>query len=326
MQDLSQRIASLSPERRRVLEVLLKRAASTSAEVARPDAATAAVADATSDELDGAHQAEAAGETAVARKARTRRFYDAISRQLATNEAGDYAYFLNFGYLGPPHASAVSLPAHYLNKNCVQLVLELIGDCTITGRRVLDVGCGRGGTVHVLRTFFAPASVVGVDLSFRAIAFCRKAQRDPRVRFLNGDAEALPLANNSVDVVTNVESSHSYPDVRAFYGEVDRLLRPDGYFLYTDLFPAFSTAHMEALVERGFELVQDRDITANVLASCDETARVHLGAFGSAGQHRVMNDFIGLPGSDVYEGMKSGRSMYRILKLRKPTSRLRSVA
>ena len=72
-------------------------------------------------------------------------------------------------------------------------------------------------------------------------------------------------------MVTNVESSHSYPDIRAFYTEVHRVLAPGGYFLYTDLMPApFVHEYLGALIDLGFDLERDRDITRNVLRSCDE--------------------------------------------------------
>ena len=40
------------------------------------------------------------------------------------------------------------------------------------------------------------------------------------------------------DVVTNIESSHTYPNLRGFFTEVRRVLRSGGRFLYTDLLPA----------------------------------------------------------------------------------------
>ncbi len=325
MQNVSRRIADLSPERRKALEALLEKSSVHKSEVA-PD--NESLSDGHGSEPITAEDYYAPAPDGATAKARTRRFYDSISSQLAATEAGSYSYFLNFGYVpdGSPEYSAVALPARYLNKNFVRLVLELVGDCDLRALKILDVGCGRGGTVHVLKTFFQPASLVGVDLSGRAVSFCVKAHRDARVHFLNGDAEALPFKSGSFDVITNVESSHSYPAVRAFYSEVYRLLAHGGCFLYADLFPmGLIRGYIDALLALGFQLERDRDITRNVLRSCDESARVHLSTFGRDGQARLMNDFIGMPGSVVYENMRSGRSTYRIFKLRKPgTTRVTS--
>ena len=51
---------------------------------------------------------------------------------------------------------------------------------------------------------------------------------------MQGDAQNLPLEDKTYDVVLNVESSHRYPDFKSFLSEVSRLLKPDGYFLFTD--------------------------------------------------------------------------------------------
>src|SRR5262249_35087126 len=122
-----------------------------------------------------------------------RRMYDEVSRSLDAGPFGEFSYFLNYGYvpdLHPSHARA-AVPEHSLNRNSVRLVLELIGSCAVDGRRILDVGCGRGAIPHVLTSFFEPAGVVGLDLSPVAIAFCRRTHRDPRLRFAVGDAERL---------------------------------------------------------------------------------------------------------------------------------------
>src|SRR5262249_52328626 len=135
----------------------------------------------------------------AALKASYKRFYDSVSAQLGASPYGKFSFFLNYGYApdGKPELSAVALPDRYIHKNSVKLVLELIGDCPVAGKRVLDVGCGRGGTVHVLITFFKPEQVSGLDLSTNAIAFCREAHKDPRVAFHEGDAEHLPFANSA---------------------------------------------------------------------------------------------------------------------------------
>jgi phthiocerol/phenolphthiocerol synthesis type-I polyketide synthase E len=73
-----------------------------------------------------------------------------------------------------------------------------------------------------------PASVTGIDLALEAVAFCRRTHQNPLVRFEVGDAENLPF-----DVVTNIESSHTYPNLRAFFVQVKRVLAEGGWFLYT---------------------------------------------------------------------------------------------
>ena len=205
-----------------------------------------------------------------------------------------------------------------MNRNSVKLALEVIGTHPIDGTSVLDVGCGRGGTARTLVEFFEPASVTGLDLSGAAIAFCRKTHTDPRLTFVQGDAETLPFEDGQFDAVTNIESSHTYPAIQKFYASVLRVLKPGGAFLYTDLLPLGKLNQcVERLKDLGFDIEDERDITQNVLLSCDEIAASRLGAFGG---DQEMSNFLAAPGSAVYDSMKSGEWSYRIWRLRKPTS------
>ena len=256
-----------------------------------------------------------------AMKSAYRKFYDTVTTQLNSEDFGEFSYFLNYGYTpdSSPQHSVVSLPKRYLNRNSVKLVLELVGDCPIDGRRVLDVGCGRGGTVREIAHFFEPASVIGLDLSPEAVAFCRQTHSDPRLQFEVGDAEQLPFANTSFDVVTNIESSHSYPNVQHFFDEVFRVLVPGGHFLYTDIQLVESWREcVEYLQSIGYVVERDTDITANVLLSCDEIAKTRIQAFSKDNNPELLNNLLAVPGSEVYDSMQQRTRTYNILKLHKP--------
>ena len=255
------------------------------------------------------------------------RQYDSLNRSLNATVFGKHSQFLNYGYVpdSSPHFSVIALPEFCINKNSVRLVLETIGDCDVDDKRVLDVGCGRGGTVSVLLEYFKPASVNAVDLSVEAVAFCRETQKDGRARFEQADAERLPFPAASFDVVTNIESSCCYPHLDAFYREVHRVLRPGGWFLYTDCLPvervAWSAAELETC---GFVLARYRDITTNVLLSCDAVAGTRVESFDEAGRDDTLVSFLGVPGSANYELMRTGQWRYWIRTLQKPETEART--
>jgi SAM-dependent methyltransferase len=301
MDDLRRRIADLPPEqRRRLAQALRARARKTSDVPLLLD-------DPPPDDMSAV-------------KANYRQFYDTVSSQLDASPFGRYSFFLNYGFKsdGSAEYAPVELPEHFINKSSVRLVLEVIADCAVDGRRILDVGCGRGGTIYTLKTFFQPAALTGLDLSSAAVEFDRTTHGDDRTSFFVGDAENLPFAAEAFDVVTNIESSHSYPNIHRFYSEVHRVLRPGGHFLYTDALAAQQFASSRAYLDHlGLELERDRNITRNVLLSCDEVSATRVGAFDSRNDPHLMQNFLATPGSEVYENLRSGRWEYRILKLRK---------
>jgi ubiquinone/menaquinone biosynthesis C-methylase UbiE/acyl carrier protein len=253
----------------------------------------------------------------TAAKASYREFYNDVTRRLEQTGVGDASFFLNYGYisLGNGDEARFEVPDGTFNPSSVRLAFELIGGNDLRGRRVLDVGCGRGGTVALLADRFE-AQATGVDLSPEAIAFCRRAHRLPAVRFEVGDSEHLPFEDASFDAVTNIESSHTYPNLRAFLAEVKRVLATGGIFLYTDLLPVQRWNEVRALLgPLRLTMLSERHITPNVLASCDQVAATRAEAFG--GGTEMINNFLAVPGSMVYEQMRSGAWEYRIMRARR---------
>lgn len=253
----------------------------------------------------------------AAAKASFRKFYDKLTRYLDQSSAGVASFFLNYGYvsLGEGDEARLEVPDGAADPNPIRLTYELVGVMNLRARRVLDVGCGRGGTVALLADQFG-ADAMGIDLAPAAIAFCRRTHRQSNARFDVGDAEHLPVEDQSFDVVTNIESSHAYPNLRSFFVEVRRVLKADGVFLYTDFLPAQRWAEVRVfLASLGFKVLGDRDITSNVLASCDAVAAERAQAFGTA--NALIDNFLAVPGSAVYEQMRLAAWQYRILRARR---------
>ena len=250
----------------------------------------------------------------AAAKTGYREFYDDMTLRLEATGMGQASFFLNYGYVsnGRGDEAVLGVDPGQFNPNSIRLALELVGPMALTDRQVVDVGCGRGGTA-ALMTSRLGAQVVGIDLSPQAIAFCRRTHTHPLLRFEVGDAEHLPVGDAACDVVTNLESSHTYPDMRAFLCEVRRVLRPDGWFLHSDLLAGTRWMEVRAILETlGFTVEDNRDITSNVLASCDQIAAGRVQAFGEPSA--VLDNFLAVPGSPVYEQMRTGSWEYRIVR------------
>jgi ubiquinone/menaquinone biosynthesis C-methylase UbiE len=95
------------------------------------------------------------------------------------------------------------------------------------GDAVVDIGCGPGAAVrHAARR---GASVVGVDpapVMLRVARFLTR--RSAAVRYVEGSAEALPLADASATVFWTIASVHHWADLDLALREARRVLRPGG--------------------------------------------------------------------------------------------------
>ena len=113
-----------------------------------------------------------------------------------------------------------------------QLVREQIGD--VSGLHVLEVACGRGGFSSELAR--AGACVTGCDFSFVAVRVAEAklgVNHRPPVKFIQGDAQNLPFANDSFDVVISCETIEHLPDASKALREMRRVSRPGGKLFLT---------------------------------------------------------------------------------------------
>ena len=97
--------------------------------------------------------------------------------------------------------------------------------------RILDVGCGTGANLEMLSEF---GVAEGVDVSAEALSFC---QARGLVHVKLGEAEHLPYAAGSFDLVTGLDVVEHLDDDRAGLREMARVLRPAGRALV--FVPAF---------------------------------------------------------------------------------------
>ena len=141
----------------------------------------------------------------------------------------------------------------------------------LVGKNIVEVGSGRGGGARFISENYPIKGFIGLDLSSKNIEFCNGVHENtPKLSFTKGDAENLPLPDNSVDIVLNVESSHCYPDFEKFIQQVSRILRKNGHFIFADFRPPEKLYEVEEVFKRnGLKLISKADITKNVLMALD---------------------------------------------------------
>jgi len=203
----------------------------------------------------------------------------------------------------------------------IQLYDHLASAAVIKNKDIVEIGCGRGGGLSYITRTYAPASAIGVDLDKEAVKFCNRHYDLEGLSFMQGDAQNLNLEDNTSDVLINLESSHRYPDMKAFFGEVSRILRPGGYFLFADFRFDYEMKDLKKDLElSGMTMLKEKIINQEVVAALnldDERRRKLVVKLAPKLFHKIALNFGGTIGSETYERFISHKYVYFSYVLRK---------
>ena len=229
--------------------------------------------------------------------------------------ASDELVFMNWAYEEDPPMALPLEPSDEHNRFFIQLYSRVATQVDLTGKQVLEVGCGHGGGASYLVRSLHPASYTGLDLNAAGIDFCRRKHQLPGLDFVQGNAEDLPFADESFDAVLNVESSHLYARFPLFLAEVARVLRPGGHFLYTDVRKRELVAEWRAaLAEAPLRQVSEKVIDQEVMRGLEKTQRMmglvsHRAPIGLRGIARRIDH---MQTATFYHALRDGEYSYRL--------------
>jgi ubiquinone/menaquinone biosynthesis C-methylase UbiE len=124
----------------------------------------------------------------------------------------------------------------------------------LDAREYLEIGCGAGAVARTVAADFA-LNATGVDVDPGQVALAiRQAAGLPNVHFLAADAANLPFEDRRFDVVLSFMATHHIEDVSAALGQVRRVLKPGGHFVYSDIFLPGIIAAMGSVFSHGYHL------------------------------------------------------------------------
>lgn len=99
----------------------------------------------------------------------------------------------------------------------------------VQGKKVLDLACGEGYGSAILAE--SAASVLGVDISSEAIGHARARYSRDNLSFQEASATAIPLADDTIDVVVSFETLEHLTEQEAMLTEFRRVLKADGVLI-----------------------------------------------------------------------------------------------
>ena len=222
--------------------------------------------------------------------------------------------FMNYGYAELNGQNLDLQGESEEDRYFIQLYHYVTTAVDIKNKKVLEVGSGRGGGANYVARVMKPSEMVGLDYSANAVKFANKNNARDNLTFKEGDAENLPFRDNTFDVIINVESSHCYGNMQRFVNEINRVLKPGGYFSWADLCNTAEKAQLPNIfTSAGLIIKEKHTITPQVLHALDlihilKTKMIedNLSSF----IRPLFRNFAGVKGSHIYNAFKNDSIAY----------------
>ncbi len=137
------------------------------------------------------------------------------------------------------------------------ILLEMFG--LADGQRVLDAGCGFGGTLQAVNERHAGMRLLGVNVDPRQLEICRQIvpRAGNRLDWELADACRLPVADASFDRVLCIEAMFHFSSRREFFREAGRALRPGGALVCSDIVASRAARGLQAAGFRNEAALRD---------------------------------------------------------------------
>ena len=244
--------------------------------------------------------------------------YEILSKYIGSSEW----HFMNYGYSPTTDEGQSGIDSSTLQRFPMQMYHYLATKTPVVGRKLLEVGSGRGGGARYITESLKPASYTGMDIAGNAVRLANKLHAIPHLKFIQGSAEDIPLPDNSVDVVLNVESSHGYGSVPQFLSEAKRVLVPGGHLLIVDFRNSEDNMNVfiEQIKESGLECVEQENISPNVIEAIeaeDKSKNEMIKKLVPTRWQKLFSQFAGTVGSPFHKTLCQGSRQYYRFVLRK---------
>ena len=110
----------------------------------------------------------------------------------------------------------------------------------LTGKEVLDLGCGYGEHCKAFVERGA-SKVVGIDISTKMLEVANRDNNDPAITYINMPMEDIDQLNMKFDAVVSSLAIHYVEDYRGLLKNIHDILRPDGVLIFSQEHPFTTT-------------------------------------------------------------------------------------
>ena len=114
-------------------------------------------------------------------------------------------------------------------------VLKIFEGIDVQGKDILDLGCGLGGAAITIAKNLNPSHVVGFDIDpivmQRAEKLVKKSDLENEIELDLNEPGPLPYKDNSFDVIHLTAVSCHMQDLKEFFTDVFRVLKPSGWLV-----------------------------------------------------------------------------------------------
>ncbi len=117
------------------------------------------------------------------------------------------------------------------NAKTLDATLSVLGN--VTGKTLLDIGCGTGLFLELVSSRFKEATLFGVDIVSEMLDIAQY-RLDKNIHLARASATNLPFESNSIDMVVSTSAFHYFPDQPKAIQEIHRILKPGGKVIITD--------------------------------------------------------------------------------------------
>lgn len=102
---------------------------------------------------------------------------------------------------------------------------------------IIDLATGSGQWIHAIYPLISNDNrIIGIDTHTLAVERAKQHfQEAKHVEFLVGDVYHLPFETESIDIVMISNSIHHFQNHSSLFSEINRVLKPQGYFLVAEM-------------------------------------------------------------------------------------------